>query len=193
MTKNQPVIFKQGKIQLENYPHLNVMMDWETELMQRHAQIVCQQGGNILEIGFGMGISAEFIQQQNIQSHTIIEVNPQILERAIEWSKARPNVTIVEGDWFDVFKAHQKAYNGIWYDADCAQASLFRKHVVDRFLNKNGVFTYFNPNGVDRYLYGEELQLDEITITCEIEPNAYHNDPVCKVPYFINNILKGIK
>jgi type IV protein arginine methyltransferase len=186
MTKNQPVVFKQGKIQLENYPHLNVMMDWETELMQRHAEIVCQRGGHILEIGFGMGISADFIQQQSIQSHTIVEVNPQILERAIEWSQDKPNVTIIEGDWFDVFKIHQKTYHGIWYDADCSHVSLFRKHVVDRFLNKNGIFTYFNPKGDDRYSYEDELCVDEITITCEIEPNAYHNDPVCKVPYFIN-------
>jgi spermidine synthase len=113
MTKNQPVVFKQGKIQLENYPHLNVMMDWETELMQRHAEIVCQRGGHILEIGFGMGISADFIQQQSIQSHTIVEVNPQILERAIEWSQDKPNVTIIEGDWFDVFKNTPK--NISWY------------------------------------------------------------------------------
>jgi hypothetical protein len=83
-------------------------------------------------------------------------------------------------------KIHQKTYHGIWYDADCSHVSLFRKHVVDRFLNKNGIFTYFNPKGDDRYSYEDELCVDEITITCEIEPNAYHNDPVCKVPYFIN-------
>jgi protein arginine N-methyltransferase 2 len=185
MTKGNEVVFESNKIRLKD-KNLNVMMDWETELMQRHAEIVCRNGGHILEIGFGMGISAEFIQQHPITSHTIIEVNPQILDRALEWSQDKPNVTIVHGDWFDIFKNHPKTYDGIWYDADCAQLNMFRKHVVDRFLNKNGVFTYFHPTGGDRYSYGNTLQLDEVTITCEIEPNAYHNDPVCNVPYFIN-------
>lgn len=185
MTKGNEVVFESNKIRLKD-KNLNVMMDWETELMQRHAEIVCQHGGHILEIGFGMGISAGFIQQQPIQSHTIIEVNPQILKRAHQWAQDHPNVTIVHGDWVDVFKKHPKTYDGIWYDADCVNLTMFRKHVVDRFLNENGIFTYFDPKGRDRYSYGDQLQMDEVTITCEIEPNIYHNDQVCKVPYYIN-------
>ncbi len=42
-----------------------VMNSWEESLMLRKSQWVCENGGNILEIGFGMGISANFIQQQN--------------------------------------------------------------------------------------------------------------------------------
>ncbi|CAI5528428.1 unnamed protein product [Closterium sp. Naga37s-1] len=33
-----------------------VMMKWEGALMQAHAQAICQQGGDILNIGFGMGL-----------------------------------------------------------------------------------------------------------------------------------------
>ena len=32
-----------------------IMMDWEINLMQEHAKIVTENGGNILEIGFGNG------------------------------------------------------------------------------------------------------------------------------------------
>ena len=35
-----------------------VMMDWEDPLMSASAAYVCENGGDILEIGFGMGISA---------------------------------------------------------------------------------------------------------------------------------------
>ena len=39
-----------------------IMMDWETNLMQEHAKVATENGGDILEIGFGMGICANFIQ-----------------------------------------------------------------------------------------------------------------------------------
>ena len=32
-----------------------IMMDWETPIMKEHAKIVTKNGGDILEIGFGMG------------------------------------------------------------------------------------------------------------------------------------------
>ena len=35
----------------------HVMMDWERDIMKHHADYVCSKGGDILEIGFGMGIS----------------------------------------------------------------------------------------------------------------------------------------
>ena len=44
-----------------------VMHEWETDMMKRHAEIVCENGGDILEIGFGMGISSDFIQKQDIK------------------------------------------------------------------------------------------------------------------------------
>ena len=40
---------------------LEVMMDWERLLMSASAAYATQNGGDILEIGFGMGISAGYI------------------------------------------------------------------------------------------------------------------------------------
>ena len=48
------------------------MHEWEYPIMQRYAEWVCQNGGDIIEFGFGMGISATAIQQYNINSHTIM-------------------------------------------------------------------------------------------------------------------------
>ena len=94
-----------------------IMMDWEHPLMKRHAEIVCKNGGDILEIGFGMGISAQYIQEQDIDSHTIIEIHPEIAERAREWAKDKENVKLIESDWRDIIEKLE-IYDGIFYDAE---------------------------------------------------------------------------
>lgn len=42
------------------------MMDWETPLMQRHAAAICAGGGDVLNVGFGMGIVDAFIQRHEV-------------------------------------------------------------------------------------------------------------------------------
>ena len=59
--------------------------------MKFQAEVTCRNGGHILECGFGMGISADYIQQQNVKSHTIIELNDEIYKNAAEWAKDKPN------------------------------------------------------------------------------------------------------
>ena len=76
----------------------DVMSTWETPIMQKHADIVCANGGHILEFGFGMGISADLIQEKDIESHTIIEINDGIYDALVEWAKDKPNVIAVKGN-----------------------------------------------------------------------------------------------
>ena len=40
---------------------------------------MCENGGDILEIGFGGGVTADMIQNYNIKTHTIIERDPPII------------------------------------------------------------------------------------------------------------------
>ena len=69
-----------------------VMMDWETPLMKRHAEVMCRKpNSDVLEIGFGMGISAMFIQDLKPKSHTIVECHPQVLKMMEEWIKDKDN------------------------------------------------------------------------------------------------------
>ena len=61
---NKTLTFESDKIYYydETYGgNFEVMMDWEDSLMAASAAYVCQNGGDILEIGFGMGISAGYI------------------------------------------------------------------------------------------------------------------------------------
>ena len=60
---SKTLIFESDKIYFtEEGIQVEVMMDWEHSLMSASAAYVCENGGDILEIGFGMGISAGYIQ-----------------------------------------------------------------------------------------------------------------------------------
>ena len=103
-----------------NSIEMQVMMDWEDIVMKKSADYVCQNGGDILEIGFGMGIAANYIQANSINSHTIVENHPQIIEKAKAWAADKPNVIIIEDDWNTVKDRRRKiclaTYDGIFYD-----------------------------------------------------------------------------
>ena len=83
--------------------------------MKASANYICKNGGDILEIGFGMGISANHIQANDINSHTIVENHPQVIEKLKAWAQDKSNVIIVEGDWYQV-KDSLSTYDGVFYD-----------------------------------------------------------------------------
>ena len=80
-----------------------VMMSWEKPLMAAHAKAVCAGGGDILNVGFGMGLVDNAIQTYEPVSHTIIEAHPEVYARMISTGWAdKPNVRILFGRWQDV-------------------------------------------------------------------------------------------
>ena len=116
--KDKTLIFESNKIyynDANNSIEMEVMMDWEDAVMKKSADYICENGGDILEIGFGMGIAADYIQANSINSHTIVENHPQIIEKAKAWASGKSNVTIIENDWHSV-KDSLSTYDGIFYD-----------------------------------------------------------------------------
>lgn len=92
-----------------------VMMEWEKPYMDALIQRL-NPFGDVLEIGFGLGYSASLIQTYNIQSHTIIEADPEVAERARAWGKEQPHhVNIVEGDWQILLKSLTD-FDSIFFD-----------------------------------------------------------------------------
>jgi guanidinoacetate N-methyltransferase len=85
MTRDREVVINSDNIYIAGEPDKSVMMEWETPLMKKHAEVVTKNGGDILEIGFGMGISSNFIHQSGVKSHTIIELKKDIYQKALEW------------------------------------------------------------------------------------------------------------
>ena len=119
------------------------MMDWEDPLMSASAAYVCKNGGDILEIGFGMGISAGYIQSHSINSHTIIENHPDIIPRAQAWASGKSNVTIVTGSWYEV-KDNLPTYDGLFYDTFGDDDMQYFSSSLSSLVKSGGVTTWWN-------------------------------------------------
>ena len=111
--KDRELEFFDNKI-VDTYIGTEVMMDWEASIMEKSAEYICHNKGDVLEIGFGMGICADYIQAQGVNNHTIIEIHPQILEKLNTWASGKSNVTIIEGDWANL--SLTDTYDGIFLD-----------------------------------------------------------------------------
>ena len=84
-------------------------------LEERHAEIVAQNGGNILEVGFGLHCSADKFVSSSISSYTCIEINDVLYQNALEWAQDKPNVTIINGAWENIIPTLTTQYDGIYY------------------------------------------------------------------------------
>ena len=137
--KDTILTFEDDKI-LTDMGH-EVMMSWEAPIMEKSAEYICESKGDILEIGFGMGICSDFIQAQNVKSHTIVEIHPQVIEKLKIWADGKDNVTIIEGDWSDV---ELDSYDGIFLDT-FRDDNLFRfKDFVLLKAKSEAKITYWN-------------------------------------------------
>ena len=110
--KDEILTFEDTKILNED--GAEVMMSWETSIMEKSAEYISHNNGDVLEIGFGMGVCADYIQAQGVNTHTIIEIHPQILESLSAWASDKSNVTIIEGDWANL--SLTDTYDGIFID-----------------------------------------------------------------------------
>ena len=153
---------------------VQVMMSWERPLMRRLAQIACMRRGDVLEIGFGMGISADEVQALRPRSHTIIEAHPQIIERALAWARDKPNTQIIGGLWQDVV-ADLDTYDGIAFDI---------------FAGKNQRLDFFGQldallraHGVASLWLGDERDLpSELREVLESQGFTYSLSKVAAIP-----------
>jgi protein arginine N-methyltransferase 2 len=124
---------------------IEVMMSWEDSLMSASAAYVCEGGGDILEIGFGMGISAGYMNSHSISSHTIIENHPEVIPKAQAWASRKPNVTIITGSWYDV-KDSLSTYDGVFYDAFGDDDMIHFSSSLSSLVKKVGVATWWNSH-----------------------------------------------
>jgi guanidinoacetate N-methyltransferase len=96
----------------------SVMETWEEPYMKELANIVTSNGGNILEVGFGLGISARYIQEHEIEEHIIIEGNADVFVKLEEFAQqAKHKVTPIFGLWQDVVDSlPNDSFDGILFD-----------------------------------------------------------------------------
>jgi protein arginine N-methyltransferase 2 len=137
-----------------------VMMDWETQIMQRHAESLIPKAGlRVMNVGHGMGIVDTAIQTHEPAEHHIIEAHPQVHQRLREqgWYD-KPNVHIHEGRWQEVLpKLVEKGVvlDAIYYDTfaeDYKALKEFFSEYVIQLLDPAGKFGWYNGLGADRQI-----------------------------------------
>ena len=139
--KDNILTFEDIKI-IDTSSDIEVMMNWEAPIMEKSAEFISHNSGDVLEIGFGMGICADYIQAQGVNSHTIIEIHPQILERLNTWASGKSNVTVIEGDWSSI--SLSDTYDGIFIDTFGDENwNDFKSFALDN-IKSGGKITYWN-------------------------------------------------
>lgn len=134
-----------------------VMESWEKPYMEKLADIACAEGGDVLEVGFGLALSGRRVQTHaNVRSHTIIEANDVVFSRlekfAEEEAKAgRAKVIPVRGLWADAvdqLRAQGCKYDAILYDPYPQNESEQHLH---QFLFISTAWDLLKPGG--RFVY----------------------------------------
>jgi tyrocidine synthetase-3 len=141
-----------------------VMQAWEHPLMRRMAHIATETHGHVLEVGFGMAISATYMVENGVKSYTVIECNDEVIERFKRWRENYPDVEInvIRGKWQDV-EDQLGQYDAIFFDTYHSSEEEFLKYIVEginfaepffpvaaRHLRKGGIFTYYT-NEIDTF------------------------------------------
>ena len=173
--------FEDNKITTDD--GMEVMMDWEAPIMEKSAEFICQSKGDILEIGFGMGIFADYIQTWGINSHTIVEIHPQIIEKLKIWAEDKDNVIIVEGDWNSVDGL--ETYDGIFLDTYKDDSIDDFKLFASNRTNAGAKITYWNNLEKD-YDYFDYGNLEYETIS--VNPDSNHYTDI-KNEYFMPKVI----
>jgi guanidinoacetate N-methyltransferase len=167
-----------------------VMQAWEDPLMKALATVATRKKGAVLELGFGMGISASHIISIGCSSYTVIEANAQIAENARQWARAQDcPVTVIEGFWQDQVSTIGK-FDGILFDTyptNEIELSLPQHVFVEPFMDvvpnllaAGGVFTYYSnetmkirPDHIALML--ERFHTVELTVAERLAPPANCN------------------
>ena len=168
---SQSLVFESDKITIDGMDN-EVMMSWEDSLMSASAAYVTEGGGDILEIGFGMGISAGYIQSHSVSSHTIIEPHPQMVQKAVEWSSEKSNVTIISQSWADV-TGSLGTYDGIFYDTSFDDKGNLFSSSLSELIKTGTKLSVFNSYSTETNDYNIEMNYKQINIIPTVSSSQY--------------------
>ncbi len=115
------------------------------ELMEFYSNIVTQNGGKVLDVGFGLGYSADAIYNK-VGNYHCIESNPQIFKKAQKWAEGKEEVHLYFGNWVDVIPTLDVKFDGIFMDTyDDPNYSKFEDY-AKLISNENcvlSIYSYF--------------------------------------------------
>lgn len=133
-----------------------IMEDWQIPVVRAMAGVVTESHGDILEVGFGRGVSSTFIQGAAVRSHTIVECNDTIVAAYERWKCRYPgrDIRLIHGRWQDTTDQLEQ-YDGILFHTYPLNEGEFLEYVVHsvtfaehffptaaEHLRTGGIFTY---------------------------------------------------
>jgi len=147
-----PALYTDRSLRIAGHP---VMESWESGYMTMLAEISTRNGGKVLEVGYGMGISARAIQATHrAQSHVVIEAHPGVAKRMLEDFSSRieeRHIHLLTGFWQDITPLlADESFEGILFDTyPLTQEEIHANHFwffkeAHRLLKPGGILTYYS-------------------------------------------------
>ncbi|SHF59314.1 class I SAM-dependent methyltransferase [Streptoalloteichus hindustanus] len=129
-----------------------VMERWEDPYMRDLAVVATSRRGRVLEVGFGLGISAGHIQRQPIDTHVVIEANRDVFAELLAFgATAEHPVLPMLGFWQAICPClRDQSFDGILFDTyPLAREEVHGNHFAffaeaHRLLRPGGVLTYYS-------------------------------------------------
>ncbi len=146
-----------------------VMMEWERPIMEQAAEVVCRNGGRVLNVGFGMGIIDIAIENYEIQEHWIIEPHLDVFTKMMNdgWH-LKPHVKILHGDW-QWFMKYLPEFDGVYIDTWNEEIYDFLRN-SPAFLKEDGILSFFNnPRADEKGLHMTQEHYDILNPIFNIE------------------------
>lgn len=146
-----------------------VMMEWERPIMEQAAEVVCRNGGRVLNVGFGMGIIDTAIENHEIQEHWIIEPHLDVFTKMMNdgWH-LKPHVKILHGDW-QWFMKYLPEFDGVYIDTWNEEIYDFLRN-SPAFLKEDGILSFFNnPRADEKGLHMTQEHYDILNPIFNIE------------------------
>ena len=134
----------------------DIMEDWQIPVMKAMAESVAHADAEILEVGMGRGVAADFVQSHGPRSHTLVECNDDIASQFPEWLAKYPgrDIRFIHSMWQDCFEQYQ-TYDGILFHTyplteedfveQVVNSATFAEHffsTASKLLRPGGKFTY---------------------------------------------------
>jgi guanidinoacetate N-methyltransferase len=147
----QPAQYDEHTLRIAGHP---VMEDWEQNYMDMLGAIAASQGGQVLELGYGMGLSSGAIQSHDIDSHIVIECHPDVIQKCVSDFRAafdNRRMHLYSGFWQDVTpNLADETFDGILFDTyPLREEEIHGNHFwffkeAFRLLKPGGVLTYYS-------------------------------------------------
>tara|TARA_Y100000389_G_scaffold21353_1_gene18322 strand:- start:5147 stop:5749 length:603 start_codon:yes stop_codon:yes gene_type:complete len=184
--KSDEVIITDEYIVLKENTRSVVMAKGAKSITEIYSYIVCQNKGDVLDVGFGMGFSANKMLEL-ADTYTCIEINPQIYETAKEWAKDKPNVTIIFGDWIDIIPTLDKKFDGIFFDTHNDSNSHLVEEYVKLVSKEGTIFSHWNYFQIRDI---EELNMYKCSVDTNNMPKLTNSIHYINWTYYIDGKFK---